>query len=195
MMCRSCERAAYKEWVDDLSSKPDRSAKLLQKGVISDALRDRRRGCRAAESPGCCPLPGSARAFPGRRPRAGIARRRSAPACRREARAPDRWSFPPARHWLGSCGCGIGEQLATRAGCGGAVWAGGVVGAGGACALAIPGTTISRHERKSDWFIRMGRKRPARAGVPRKSTARFTICENGSAKNAPSAASGGARPG
>ena len=195
MMCRSRERAAYKEWVDGLSSKPDRSAKLLQKGVISAALRDRRRGCRAAGSPACCRLPGSAREFPGRRPRADIARRRISPACRRAARA--RWPVvvPSGAARLGSCGCGIGEQLATRAGCGGAVWAGGVVGAGGACALAIPGTAISRHERKSDWFIRMGRKRPARAGVPLKSAARFTICGNGSAKNAPSAASGGARPG
>ena len=75
---------------------PTARATLLQKGVISDALRDRHRGCRAAESPGCCPLPGSARAFPDRRPRAGIARRRSAPACHRGARATDRWSFPPA---------------------------------------------------------------------------------------------------
>ena len=72
---------------------PIARAKLLQKGVISDALRDRHRGCRAAESPGCCPLRGSARAFPGRRPRAGIARRRSAPACHRGARATDRWSL------------------------------------------------------------------------------------------------------
>ena len=71
-----------------------------EKGAISDAPRDLHRGCRAAGSPGCCPLPGSARAFPGRRPRAGIARRRSAPACRRGARAPDRWSFPPVRHGL-----------------------------------------------------------------------------------------------
>jgi hypothetical protein len=30
-----------------------------------------------------------------------------------------------------------------------------VVGAGGACARAAPGATISTHERRSDWLIRM----------------------------------------
>ena len=120
------------------ASKPDRSAKLLQKGVISDALRDRHRGCRAAGSPACCRLPGSARAFPRRRPRAGIARRRSAPACRRGAR-----SFPPVRHGSDPAAAASANNrrhapaVAARSG------PAGVVGAGGACALAIPGTAIS----------------------------------------------------
>jgi hypothetical protein len=48
------------------------------------------------------------------------------------------------------CGTGcIGEQSFARATAGGAVWAGGVAGAGGACALATPDTAISTHERKS----------------------------------------------
>ena len=38
----------------------------------------------------------------------------------------------------------IGEQL--FAGAGGAVWAGGVAGAGGACALAAPDAAISKQE-------------------------------------------------
>jgi hypothetical protein len=49
----------------------------------------------------------------------------------------------------GGTGC-IGEQsLAARAGAGGAVWAGGFVGAGGACALAVPDTAMSMHERRN----------------------------------------------
>jgi hypothetical protein len=47
----------------------------------------------------------------------------------------------------GGIGC-IGAQSVVRAGAGGAVWAGGVAGAGGACALAAPDAAISTHERK-----------------------------------------------
>jgi hypothetical protein len=64
-------------------------------------------------------------------------------------------------------GCGpgfIGAQL--LAGGDDAVGAGGVVGVGGACALAIAGAAISRQERKSEWFVLMRGKRRAQAEVP-----------------------------
>jgi hypothetical protein len=119
------------------------------------------------------------------------------------------------------CGEGcIGAQLAARSGDGGAVRAGGFVGPGGACAPATLETAVNTHERRSARFIPMMGKRPALAEVPqlicrfflfdaltrtsvhpvsgpRACLARkryeFTISENGSAKNAPSAASVAAR--
>jgi len=48
------------------------------------------------------------------------------------------------------CGTGcVGAHSMARATAGGAVWAGGVAGAGGACALAKPDAAISTHERKN----------------------------------------------
>ena len=61
---------------------------------------------------------------------------------------------------------GIAAQSLTRAGDGGAVWAGGVAGAGGACALAAPDAAISTHKTKSECFFRMRRKRPTGTDVP-----------------------------
>jgi hypothetical protein len=68
-------------------------------------------------------------------------------------------------------GC-IGAQSAARCGDGGAVWAGGVVGPGGACAAATSATAINTHERRSARFIAMQGKRPALAEVPQ-SNCRF----------------------
>ena len=67
----------------------------------------------------------------------------------------------------GGTGC-IGEQLVARATAGGAVWAGGVAGEGGACALAAVDAAISRPNAKRVGFIVIRAKRPARAQVPRK---------------------------
>ena len=76
---------------------------------------------------------------------------------------------PSGADGLGWAGCCIASQLLDLAGAGGAVWAGGVVGAGGACAMARPGAAINTHESRSDWLIRMGRERPAGAvGSPGK---------------------------
>jgi hypothetical protein len=66
----------------------------------------------------------------------------------------------------GCCpGC-IGEQLAAGGGDGGAVWAGGVTGPGGACAEAPPQTAITVHDRKIARFIPMPGKRLMVADVP-----------------------------
>ena len=61
----------------------------------------------------------------------------------------------------------IGAQPPAGAGVAGvAVWAGGVAGTGGACALAISGTVISIQDRKRACLIMPG-KRSSRADVPR----------------------------
>jgi hypothetical protein len=67
-------------------------------------------------------------------------------------------AMPPCRD--GFC---IGAQLLIGGGAGGAVWAGGVAGAGGACALAEPDDTTSTAAIKRNRFIRMQGKRPAAA--------------------------------
>jgi hypothetical protein len=65
----------------------------------------------------------------------------------------------------GGTGC-IGAQSVARAAGAGAVWAGGVAGEGGDCALATPDAAVSTHDRKSVCFISMRGKPPARAEVP-----------------------------
>jgi hypothetical protein len=57
-------------------------------------------------------------------------------------------------------------QSAPCDGCAGAVGGGGVLGVGGACALAASRHASSMHERRKGWFIRMQGKRLARANVP-----------------------------
>ena len=89
------ERAAYKEWLADLSSRADGLAKHLQNTAISAGLSGRRRGCRVAESRASSPRQGLARAFRDRRRAADTIRRPSAPACHRAARPVGRWLFPP----------------------------------------------------------------------------------------------------
>jgi hypothetical protein len=51
-------------------------------------------------------------------------------------------------------GC-IGAQFTADGGDGGAVWAGGVAGPGGACADAPPEAAITIHDRKIVRFIPM----------------------------------------
>jgi len=64
--------------------------------AISAGVWDRRRGCRAAESPACCRYRASARAFPDRPLQAGTARHRIWPVCRQAARPAGRSWCPPA---------------------------------------------------------------------------------------------------
>jgi hypothetical protein len=63
----------------------------------------------------------------------------------------------------------VGAQPAARSGERGAVWAGGVVGDGGAWAEVTPDAAITIQESNSAGFIVMPGKRPARAEVPRRS--------------------------
>ena len=86
----------------------------------------------------------------------------------------------------------IGVQSLVRGGAGEAVCAGGVAAAGGACALAMPGAAASSRQSSGALCFITPRKRSARAEVPPRI---LKICGNGSAKNAPSAASGDARKG
>jgi hypothetical protein len=66
------------------------------------------------------------------------------------------------------CGAGcIGAQLVAREGDGGAVWAGGVTGPGGACAEASPEAAIKIQESKNARFIPMQEKRLMATDVPR----------------------------
>ncbi len=183
-----------------MSSKAVTPPKCLQSVAISAVLSDRRRGCRAAESPAWCRHRGSGRGFPGRRRRADTARRQIAPVCRRAARRA--WPVVAPGASVPCCD-GIGAQLVARTAGGGAVCAGGVAGPGGACALTAPDAAIRTQERRSEMFIRMTGKRSARADVPRQSAAsllaaeggNFRICGSGSARNVPSAASAGVRSG
>ena len=87
----------------------------------------------------------------------------------------------------------IGAQLAAFGDGGGAVACGGVDGAGGACALAAVTAAHSRQQRNHECFIRIQRERIAGASVPDEVRPPSRICDNGSAKNAPSAALGAAR--
>jgi hypothetical protein len=63
----------------------------------------------------------------------------------------------------------VWAQPAARSGEGGAVWAAGVVGDGGAWAWVTPDAAITTPASNSAGFIVMPGKRPARAEVPRRS--------------------------
>jgi hypothetical protein len=63
-----------------------------------------------------------------------------------------------------------GVQSTGRGGAGGAVCAGGVAGAGGACALATPDPVIITHARKTDVFIHIWGNDPHARKVPKKAS-------------------------
>src|SRR6478672_1568821 len=163
MMCRSRERAAYKEWVDDLSSNPDRSAKLLQKRRYFGRIEGSPPGLPGGGITGVLPPSGVGARISGSMPAGG----HSTPSdlASLSPSGSVRWPVvvPSGADVLGWAGCCIGEQLLDLAGAGGAVWAGGVVGAGGACAIAAPDAAINAQDRRSDCLIRMGKERPADA--------------------------------
>ena len=121
-------------------NKPDRSEQVAAKKALFRTHRGISTGAAGGGITGVLPPSGVGARISGSTPAGG----HSTPS-ERASLSPrgSRGVVPSGAARLGSCGCGIGEQSATRAGCGGAVRAGGVVGAGGACALAIPGTAIS----------------------------------------------------
>ena len=170
-------------------------AKSLQNAVISAVRWGRRRGCRAAGSPACCRHRASARAFAGSTPAGG----HNTPSDLRQFVAERLVALPggralPAR-WCPAAPAASARNRSVRAGAGGAVWAGGVAGVGGACALAAPDAAIRTQAEKERVFDPHARENGLPARRFRSGTADFRICGSGSAKNAPSAASGGARSG
>ncbi len=182
-----------------MSSKPGRSRRqavlreILQ-AVISAGRWDRRRGCRAAGSPACCRYRASARAFADRRPRAGTTRRRISPVCRRAAR----WLCPVV------VPCGADASLRRRLASARNRWRARApaarFGPAASPATAAPGRRprrmppISTHDEKERAFRSACRENGQPARMFR-GNSDFRICGSGSAKNAPSAASGGARSG
>jgi hypothetical protein len=66
----------------------------------------------------------------------------------------------------------VGAQLVAPAAAGGAVWAGGVAGDGGAWAIAVPVAATSTHERMSECLICMRENGP-RAPMFRPSAGTF----------------------
>ena len=60
----------------------------------------------------------------------------------------------------------VGVQPVARSGAVGAVCAEGTVGAGGACATAVPDTTVSAHDSNRAGLVFMRGKQPSGAEVP-----------------------------
>src|SRR5882757_204448 len=65
-----------------------------------------------------------------------------------------RWPVVPPCGAILPCGVdSVGAQLSTPRTGGGAVWAGGVTGVGGACANAAPDAAIITADRKRDFLV------------------------------------------
>ena len=185
-----------------MSSKPGRSAKALsnlgKSAAISAARWGRRRGCRAAESPACCRFPASARAFPGSTPGGG----HNTPSDLRQFVAQAARALWPvvvsfgAMVPCGGTGC-VGAQPAGAFRRRRRRSAPAASTAPAAPARAAAPRCRDQHavESESECFIRMQRQRPARCGCSAGNSGYLRICDSGSAKNAPSAASAGARRG
>jgi hypothetical protein len=79
-------------------------------------------------------------------------------------RGSERWPVVvPCGVILLPCGVdSVGAQLLARAGGGGAVWAGGVAGVGGACANAAPEAAIIMSDRKREFLVMSGNGRRGR---------------------------------
>src|SRR5258707_5168048 len=162
MRCRGRERAAYKEWVADLSSKAGRAARQLETRYFG-RTEGSPPGLPGGGITGVLPPSGVGARISGSTPAGGHSTPSDLASLSPSGSVPWPVVVPSGADVLGWAGCCIGEQLLDLAGAGGAVWAGGVVGAGGACAMARPGAAINTHESRSDWLIRMGRERPADA--------------------------------
>jgi len=174
--------------------------------LISAARSDRRRGCRAAESPGCCRHRVSVRGSPDQRPGADTTRRRISPACRRAARTADPlWCLQAQRCLAAAPVASARSHWHARP----QVAPSGAEASPARAGLARPPRltppSARMRERTEVSFSWRENGRPARrfpirpifnllvhAGGGR---SRLRICGNGSARNAPLGASGDARSG
>jgi hypothetical protein len=178
-----------------MSSKPASSAKCLQNAGYFGRMLESPPGLPGGGITGVLPVSGVGARISGSTPDGG----HNTPS-ERASLSPSgsaRWPVvvpSGATVPRGGAGC-IGEQSLARTGAGGAVWAGGVAGVGGACALATPDAASNTHARKSRGFFLMPGERSAGAEVPAGTRKIVRLCGTGSAKNVPSAASGGARSG
>jgi hypothetical protein len=188
-----------------MSSNPAFSIKRLQSALISAGQWDRRRGCRAAESRVCCRRQASVRGCPDQCPGADTTRRRISPVCRRAARPAGRlWCLQAQRclaaapvasarsHWHARPQVAPSGPAASPA-------------RAGLARSPLPPPSARMRERSEVSFSclengRRARRFPERphllplAACGQREIA-FRICGNGSGRNGPSAASGGARSG
>src|ERR1700730_8346777 len=150
-----------------MSSKPEDRTKYLQTAAYFGRTLRSPPGLPGGGITGVLPVSGVGARISGSTPEGG----QSTPS--------DLASFSPSGSLLwpvvapsGTAPCGvagcIGAQPPARDGIGGAVWACGVLGDGGACALAAPGAARSRIAIRLTGFIDMRGKRSAGPDVPPK---------------------------
>jgi len=167
----------------------------LRNSTISAGLSGRRRGCRVAESRASCWCPAQARAFRDRRQAAGTARHPTGPVYRQAARPADRWwphPEPPLRNSaLAALGhsWSRGQAMVAPSEAAGSSRPAGLVRP--PCSRSLP-TSMRSKARVS---LPFGGNGPRAQMFRYPIVARLTICETGSAKNAPSAASAAVRSG
>jgi hypothetical protein len=172
-----------------MSSNPTSAAKCLQTGLISAGRWDRRRGFREEVSPACCRYRVSARAFPGLHQQADIKRRPTSPVLAERfgplSGGSAFWrNGAPWRHRLHGYAVirARGRRRLSR-------WRGGR--RRGLC-VRHPRYRTNKPERMSECFICM-QENGRHARRFRTESGDLRICDSGSARNAPSAASGGVR--
>src|SRR6266576_1777924 len=156
------ERAAYKKQVLGLSSKPAPSLKRLQNCGYFGRTVGSPPGLPGGGITGVLPASGVGARISGSTPGGG----HSTPSDRASLSPSGSLRWPvvvPSGTTVPRCGAGcVGVHSLAREGAGGAVCAGGVVGAGGAWALAAPDAAITAHESKRESFIRIrGNRRHA----------------------------------
>ena len=176
-----------------------------ENAAISAGSSGRRRDCRAAGSPACCRHRVSARGFPDQRRLADTTPRRISPVCRRADRPAGRLCLLAQRCLAAAPVALVSNRLRARAQAGPS----GPVASPARAELArsprLTQPSARMRERSEVSFScgengRRARRFPTKpifnpfadAGRGR---SRLRICGNGSARNAPSGASGGARSG
>ena len=181
---------------------PPLPSNACKTALISAARSDRRRDCRAVESPACRRYPVSARGSPDQCPAADTTRRRISPTYRRAARPAGRLSFLRAQQCLVAAPVALARthwharpQVAPS----GAAASPARAGLAHSPRLTPPSTRMRERTEVSFSWEENGRSarrfpiRPILTCSRRRS--RFRFCGNGSARNGPSAASGDARSG